>query len=37
MEKCGMHREAHFIQKCKYTKADGIRWEDELVYAIING
>ena len=35
MEKCGMHREAHYIQKCKYTKADGIRWEDELEYAII--
>ncbi len=35
MEKCGMHKEAHFIQKRKYTKADGIRWEDELEYAII--
>ncbi len=36
MEKCGMRKEAHFIQKCKYTKADGVRWEDELVYAVIN-
>lgn len=35
MEKCGMHREAHYIRKRKYTKADGIRWEDELEYAII--
>ncbi len=35
MEKCGMRKEAHFIQKCKYTKADGIRWEDELEYAMI--
>ena len=35
MENCGMHREAHYIRKCKYTKADGIRWEDELEYAII--
>ena len=35
MEKCGMRREAHFIQKRRYTKADGMRWEDELEYAII--
>ena len=35
MEKCGMHREAHYIQKRKYLKADGIRWEDELEYAVI--
>ena len=35
MEKCGMRKEAHFIQKCRYTKADGIRWEDELEYAVI--
>ena len=35
MEKCGMRREAHFVQKCKYTKADGVRWEDELEYALI--
>jgi len=35
MEKCGMHKEAHYIKKCKYTKADGIRWEDELEYAIL--
>ena len=35
MEKCGMHREAHYVQKCKYTKASGVRWEDELEYAII--
>ena len=35
MEKCGMRREAHYRQKCKYTKADGIRWEDELEYALL--
>ena len=35
MEKCGMHKEAHYIRKCKYTKADGVRWEDEFEYAII--
>ena len=35
MEKSGMHREAHYIQKCRYTKAEGIRWEDELEYAIL--
>lgn len=35
MEKCGMHKEAHYIQKCRYTRADGVRWEDELEYAII--
>ena len=35
MEKCGMHREAHYLRKCKYTKADGIRWEDELEYALV--
>ncbi len=35
MEKCGMHKEAHFIRKRKYTKADGVHWEDELEYAII--
>ena len=35
MEKCGMRREAHYIQNRKYTKADGIRWEDELEYAIV--
>lgn len=35
MEKCGMHREAHYIQKCKYVKAEGVRWEDEFEYAII--
>ena len=33
--KCGMHKEAHYIQKCRYTRADGVRWEDELEYAII--
>ena len=35
MEKCGMHQEAHYIQKCRYDKADGVRWEDELEYAAI--
>ena len=35
MEKCGMHREAHYIQKCKYVKAGEVRWEDELEYAVI--
>ena len=35
MEKCGMRREAHYVQKCRYAKADGIRWEDELEYAMI--
>ena len=35
MEKCGMHREAHYIQKCKYVKAGVVRWEDELEYAVI--
>ena len=35
MEKCEMRREAHYIQKCKYTKGDGVRWEDELEYAAI--
>ena len=35
MEKCGMHKEAHYIRKCRYDKADGVRWEDELEYAII--
>ena len=35
MEKCGMHREAHYIQKCKYVKAGKVRWEDELEYALI--
>lgn len=35
MEKCGMHKEAHFIQKCPYPRAGGARWEDELEYAVI--
>ena len=35
MEKCGMHKEAHYIQKCRYNKADGVRWEDELEYAVV--
>ena len=36
MEKCGMHKEAHYIQKCKYIRAGKVRWEDELEYAVIN-
>ena len=35
MEKCGMHKEAHYIKKCKYIKADAVRWEDELEYAMV--
>ena len=35
MEKCGMRREAHFLQKCRYPRVEGDRWEDELVYAIL--
>ena len=35
MEKCGMRREAHYIRKCRYDKADGVRWEDELEYALL--
>ena len=35
MEKCGMHKEAHYVQKRRYTKAEGVRWEDELEYAVI--
>ena len=35
MEKCGMRREAHFIKKCRYSKAEGVRWEDELEYAVL--
>ena len=35
MEKCGMRREAHYVRKCRYDKADGVRWEDELEYALL--
>ena len=36
MEKCAMRREAHYIQKCRYVKSDGVHWEDELEYAVLN-
>ena len=36
MEKCGMRREARYIKKCRYEKSDGIRWEDEFEYAILD-
>lgn len=35
LEKCGMRREAHFMQKCKYVKAGVTTWEDEFQYAIV--
>lgn len=35
LEKCGMRREAYFVQKCKYTKGGNTIWEDELEYAIL--
>ena len=35
MEKCGMRREAHYVKKCRYVKAEGARWEDELEYAVL--
>ena len=35
MEKCGMRREAHLRQKCRYVKGGMTRWEDELEYAIL--
>ncbi len=36
MEKCGMRREAHYVQRRLYTKAEGDRWEDELEYAAVS-
>lgn len=35
LEQCGMRREAHFIQSCRYVKHGSIMWEDELEYAIL--
>lgn len=36
LEKFGMRREAHFKEKCRYTK-NGIHfWQDELQYAILS-
>ena len=35
LEKCGMQREAHYVQACKYVKHGKIFWEDELEYAIV--
>lgn len=35
LEKCGMRREAHFRQKCRYVKRGAVRWEDELEYALL--
>lgn len=35
LEKCGMRREAHFREACKYTKHGRISWQDELEYAIL--
>ncbi|MBT1160345.1 MULTISPECIES: GNAT family N-acetyltransferase [Bifidobacterium] len=36
MEKCGLRKEAHYVQKVKYVGAAGTHWEDELEYAILN-
>ena len=33
LEQCGMRLEAHYRQKCRYTKNGIISWEDELEYA----
>ena len=35
MERCGMRREAHFLQNVRYVKNGKERWEDELSYAIL--
>lgn len=35
LEKCGMRREAHYMQKCRYVKSGNIIWEDELEYAVL--
>ena len=35
LEKCGLRREAYYIKKVKYSSDAGIRWEDELEYAIL--
>jgi len=33
LEQCRMRLEAHYMQKCRYTKNGIISWEDELEYA----
>ena len=36
LEKCGLRREAHFREKCRYTKNGEHFWQDELQYAILS-
>ena len=36
LEKSGLRREAHFKEKCRYTKNGTSFWQDELVYAILD-
>lgn len=35
LEKCGMRREAHYKEKCRYIKHGKVSWQDELEYAIL--
>ena len=35
LEKCGMRREAHYKEKCRYIKHGLVSWQDELEYAIL--
>ena len=35
LEKCGMRKEAHFVQKVKYKRGEEYSWEDEAAYAIL--
>lgn len=35
LEKFGLRREAHFMEKCRYTKNGKTFWQDELVYAVL--
>ena len=36
LEKFGLRREAHFQEKCRYTKNGKTFWQDELVYALLS-
>lgn len=35
LESCGMRREAHYRQKCRYIKNGTESWHDELEYAML--
>ena len=35
LENCGMRREAHYRQKCRYIKNGTESWHDELEYAML--